>query len=192
MRKLVGVLFGLALACPGPASAQSPSPTTPAHPAFPWGLGVAIPQGQLTHHTHALPGRFVRDIWVQPTPVVVEMMVATPSQPDAREAATESKVEPQYGVVRQSFMVPGYYVRETTVGFHYPERWILDQSYTWRLIPAEFRPHATVWSPGWPPAPVSVGTLGSSGSPAAPIVTPSLGIGSYQPASVPSLGSSSR
>jgi hypothetical protein len=178
MRKLLGVLFGLAIVCPGPASAQSSSPTTPAHPVLPWGLGIATPQGQLLNYTHALPGRFVRDIWVQETPVVVDVMVALPSRPDdAREAATESKVDPQYGVVRQTFTVPGYYVRETTVGFLYPERWVLDQSYTWRLLPAEFRPHATVWSPGLPPTPG---------------VTPSLGIGSYQPASVPSLGIGSR
>ena len=68
--------------------------------------------------------------------------------------------------------MPGYYVRETTVGFHYPERWVLDDSYTWRLLPAEFRYRSTVLNPGLPPAPVSV---------------PSLAADSPQPLSVPTL-----
>jgi hypothetical protein len=44
--------------------------------------------------------------------------------------------------VRQEVTVPGYYVRETTVGYHYPERWVVEQSgpnaYQWRMLPPQF------------------------------------------------------
>src|SRR6185312_7147889 len=106
------------------ASAQSPPPpqlpalqTSTPWVGLPWGLGPAIPQGQM---------------------------------------------------LRQSLTVPGAYVRQTTVGIAYPERWVLDKSYTWQQVPAEFRPYGTVLHQGWPPAPASVGTLGSAGSPPAP------------------------
>jgi hypothetical protein len=188
---LVSVVVVLVLL--GPVSASAQSPTTPAHPALPWSLGPAIPQGQLMQYNYAPAGSFVRDIWIPPQPVVVDMMVALPSSSapprttEARDSDTQPSADTQYGVLRQSFVVPGYYVRETTVGFHYPERWVLDQSYTWQLVPAQFWPRSTVLNPSFPPAPVSAPTLGSAGSPAPPLVTPSLGSGSFQPVSVPSL-----
>jgi hypothetical protein len=46
--------------------------------------------------------------------------------------------------VRQQVTIPGYYVRETTVGYHYPERWSIEQAapnvYRWRMLPAQFVP----------------------------------------------------
>jgi hypothetical protein len=42
----------------------------------------------------------------------------------------------------QVVTVPGYYIAETTTGYVYPERWVLEQLnlgvYGWRLLPAEF------------------------------------------------------
>ena len=47
-------------------------------------------------------------------------------------------------IVYQQVTVPGYYVRETTAGFHYPERWMIEQvgpnTYSWRPLPAQFVP----------------------------------------------------
>jgi hypothetical protein len=46
--------------------------------------------------------------------------------------------------VHQQVTVPGYYVRETTAGFYYPERWAVEQAapnvYRWRPVPAQFIP----------------------------------------------------
>lgn len=141
-----------------PAVAGAQSPTDPAHPALPWGLGVATPQGQLIRYLPYLPGQYVRDIWIPAQPVVVEEMVALPPSAEpgrtaqTADADSQAKAEPQYGVLRHTFTVPGYYVRETTAGFHYPERWMLDQSYMWRLLPAQFVPRSTVGTVGLPPA----------------------------------------
>ena len=184
MAIVVGLLMVL-LVSAVPASAQSPpSPTSPSAPLSPtsppwvnlhWSLGPAIPQGQMLRQSQTVPGGYVRDIWIPAQPVVVEAMVALPARAGSELAsAGRATGETEYQVVRQDYLVPGYYVRQTTVGFHYPERWVLDQSYTWRQAPAEFRPYGTVWNPSWPPAPASVGTLGSAGSPAAPMVVPSL------------------
>ena len=195
MRIIVATLLTLLTLCPGAASAQSsppptptpatvsatppltpPNPVAPTNGTFPglgWSLGMALPQGQMIRQTPALPGQFVRDVWIPPQPVVVEAMVAMPAHGD-EAGASDKAADAQYGVLRQTYMVPGYYVRETTVGFHHPERWVLDQSYTWRWVPAEFWPRSTVTNPGWPPPPASVGTLGSRGSAPAPVVVPSL------------------
>jgi len=174
----LGSFVVLGLVIVGPVSVSAQSPTTPAHPALPWSLGPAIPQGQLMHYDYAPSAGFIRDIWIPAQPVVVDMMVALPSSSepprttDAHESETQRNADTQYGILRQNFVVPGYYVRETTVGFHYPERWVLDQSYTWQLVPAQFWPRSTVLNPGFPPPPVTA---------------PSLGSGSAQPRSVPSL-----
>ena len=184
---------GVGLVLFGPVAVSSQTPTTPAHPTLPWSLGPAIPQGQLMQYNYAPAGGFIRDIWIPPQPVVVDMMVALPSSSEpprttqARDLDRLGNADTPYGVLRQSFVVPGYYVRETTVGFHYPERWVLDQSYTWQLVPGQFWPRSTVLYPGFPPPPVTAPTLGSAGSPAPPLITPSLGSGSAQPLSVPSL-----
>ncbi len=139
------VLLGL----PVTAAAQI-SPTTPAHPNLPWGIGVATPQGQL-----------IRYIYVPPQPVTLQYLVpgapesappdAEPAPPgaagDAKPPADAPVPEsapatPQ--IVQQQVTVPGYYVRETTVGFHYPDRWTIEQvgpnAYRWRPLPAQFVP----------------------------------------------------
>jgi hypothetical protein len=195
MRIILGTLLALLTLCPVLASAQSPppapvapppvsatppptppnpvAPTTGTFPGLGWSLGAALPQGQMIRQTLTVPGQFIRDVWIPPQPVVVDAMVAMPAREGQADTSDKTE-EPEYGVLRQTYMVPGYYVRETTVGFHYPERWVLDQSYTWRVAPAEFWPRSTVYNPGWPPPPASVGTLGSRGAPPAPMVVPSL------------------
>jgi len=61
----------------------------------------------------------------------------------AAEQAPASESAPQYAVWRQTLVVPGYWVRQTTAGNYYPERWTLEQTapgaYRWRLLPAEVR-----------------------------------------------------
>jgi hypothetical protein len=186
-----------ALALPATAAAQV-SPTTPAHPNLPWGIGVATPQGQL-----------IRYIYVPPQPVTLQYLVpgapestppatepappaAQPAPPAAQPAPPTAQPAPPTGqpapstsqptppsqppppaappappsaagdakppedtaagesvpatpqVVYQQVTVPGYYVRETTVGFHYPDRWMIEQvgpnTYRWRPLPAQFVP----------------------------------------------------
>jgi hypothetical protein len=141
--------LGLALlALASPALAQV-SPTAPAHPSMPWS-GITTPQGQM-----------IRYIFVPPQPVTLEYVVMGPAEaPPAAEPAPERDAKggdtppeqappsespaPAPRVVRQVVTVPGYYVRETTVGFHYPERWAIEQAapnvYRWRQLPAQFVP----------------------------------------------------
>ena len=193
------------LALPATAAAQI-SPTTPAHPNLPWGIGVATPQGQL-----------IRYIYVPPQPVTLQYLVpgapesappaaesapptAVPAPPSAVPAPPTAQVAPPTVVpappsaqlappsaqpappsaqpappaaqpappsapgdakppedtasgesapatpqiVYQQVTVPGYYVRETTAGFHYPDRWMIEQvgpnTYSWRPLPAQFVP----------------------------------------------------
>ena len=150
MRGVLRLLTGFLLFLPASAWAQNPG--DPTHPALPWALGRAIPTGQLLNYQTYQPQQYVRDVWVPAQPVVVEAVIglqaqarepesSPPRQPQVGEAPDSGSVpaSPQSLVLRQTYVVPGYYVRETTVGFHYPERWVLDSSYTWRLLPAEFR-----------------------------------------------------
>jgi hypothetical protein len=144
-----GGALGLALlALPVTAVAQV-SPTAPPHPTFPWALGVAIPQGQL-----------IRYIYVPPQAVSLEYIVpgvvTPPPPPEQPPAAPEGEAKPEENapapqaapptpeILRQDVTIPGYYVRETTVGFHYPERWMIEPAgpnvYRWRQIPAQFVP----------------------------------------------------
>jgi hypothetical protein len=137
------------LALPVAAGAQV-SPTAPPHPAFPWALGIATPQGQL-----------IRYIYVPPQAVSLEYVVPgvaptpppPPEQPPAdtggegkpQETAPEPQAAPPAPqILRQDVTIPGYYVRETTVGFHYPERWMIEPAgpnvYRWRQIPPQFVP----------------------------------------------------
>lgn len=127
------------------------SPTAPVHPTMPW-AGITTPYGQ-----------FIRFVYVPPQPVTLQFLVQspldTPSEPAPRVPAADggTKVEeppapapaaepapapPQ--VVTQQIMVPGYHVRETTVGYYYPERWGIEQTginaYRWRRLPAQFLP----------------------------------------------------
>ena len=141
--------LGLALlALPAAATAQV-SPTTPAHPAMPWALGLATPQGQL-----------IRYIYVPPQAVSLEYLVpgvvpGPPPPPDQPPAGVEGEARHEEGppappatpapqVLRQDVTIPGYYVRETTAGFHYPDRWMIEPAgpnlYRWRQIPPQFVP----------------------------------------------------
>ena len=141
--------YGIALALLGlpAAAAAQVSPTAPAHPNLPWSLGVAIPQGQL-----------IRYIFVPPQPITLQYLIpgAPESAPPAAEPVPASNTSPPADapapasepttpqVVQQVVTVPGYYVRETTVGFHYPDRWTIEQvgpnTYRWRPLPAQFVP----------------------------------------------------
>jgi len=116
-----------------------PSPTVPAHPSFPWALGPAIPQGQL-----------LRYVWIAPQTVVVDTILPVPAEPPAQDGTSNgaeqipaSESAPQYAVWRQTAVVPGYWVRQTTAGVYYPQRWTLEQTapgaYRWRLLPPEVR-----------------------------------------------------
>jgi hypothetical protein len=138
------------LTLPVTAAAQV-SPTAPPHPSMPWS-GITTPQGQL-----------LRFIYVPPQPVLLEYTVTGPMEvpppiaepaPPVGEGETKAgdtppeQAPPSEGpppgprVVHQQVTVPGYYVRETTVGFHYPERWTIEQAapnvYRWRQLPAQF------------------------------------------------------
>jgi hypothetical protein len=157
--------LGLALlALPATAAAQI-SPTTPAHPSMPWS-GITTPQGQLIRFIY-VPAQAVTLEYLVPgvpesAPPALEPAppgtegegkgeakdeakgevkgeVKTPQEAPPRESAPAA---PQ--ILRQQVTVPGYYVRESTVGFHYPERWAIEQAepnvYRWRQIPAQFVP----------------------------------------------------
>lgn len=149
------------LALPAPAAAQV-SPTAPAHPAFPWGIGVATPQGQLIRYLYVPPQVVTLDYLMtgalENAPPPEES--APPAEPksDGKAPEGQSKGEPPAEakppeepprptgpqIVRQQVMIPGYYVRETTAGYHYPERWTIEQfgpnAYRWRQIPPQFVP----------------------------------------------------
>ena len=74
--------------------------------------------------------------------------VAPPSAPgDAKppeDTASGESAPATPQIVYQQVTVPGYYVRETTAGFHYPDRWMIEQvgpnTYSWRPLPAQFVP----------------------------------------------------
>src|SRR6185369_15136625 len=67
----------------------------------------------------------------------------TPTTETKPEEKTDSAPPPPQ-IVRQQVVIPGYYVRETTAGYHYPERWTVEQigpnAYRWRQIPSQFVP----------------------------------------------------
>jgi len=78
-----------------------------------------------------------------PSPAPGPPSPAADAKPPEDPAGGESvPVTPQ--IVYQQVTVPGYYVRETTVGFYYPDRWTIEQvgpnTYRWRPLPAQFVP----------------------------------------------------
>ena len=152
MHPVARALALVLLLLPSPAVAQV-SPTAPTHPALPWS-GITTPHGQL-----------IRFIYVPPQPVSLEYVVMGPTEmptpiaepapptagrepkagePTPEPAAPRESLPPSPQIVHQQVTVPGYYVRETTVGFHYPDRWAIEQAapnvYRWRQIPAQFVP----------------------------------------------------
>jgi hypothetical protein len=76
-------------------------------------------------------GYAVRQVWVPPQPVVMQVYV--PASSGAPEQSQAQYAE-----------IPGFYVTETTTGYLYPERWTIDQPspgvYQWRKVPAQFVP----------------------------------------------------
>ena len=168
MRSIVLALVPVLLALPVSAAAQVVSPTTPVHPSMPWS-GITTPQGQLIRYIYVPPQPVLLEYIVPAAatesapPPAVEPAPPAGSEPKDGEAkdgeakggeakgpdtkGPETKVEaPPEGpqIVRQQLTVPGYYVRETTVGFHYPERWTIEQAapnvYRWRQIAPQFVP----------------------------------------------------
>jgi hypothetical protein len=136
---------------------------------MPWS-GVTTPQGQLIRYIY-MPPQPVTLEYIVPAAAVTEGApppAVEPTPPAGGEArggndkggeakgpdpkvdeappeATPGEKPPEGPqIVRQQLTVPGYYVRETTVGFHYPERWTIEQAapnvYRWRQIAPAFVP----------------------------------------------------
>jgi len=147
-----------------PLSAGAQSPTAPPHPSMPW-TGITLPQGQFIRFVYMPPQPVTLEYLVpgtpdtpppavEPAPPATEGEPKTDAKPEAKEGATSEAKPPQEPaadtpppaprLVRQQVMVPGYYVRETTVGFHFPERWVIEQAgpnaYRWRMLPGHFVP----------------------------------------------------
>jgi hypothetical protein len=76
-------------------------------------------------------GAPVRQFWVPPRPVVMQVYVPVPGE-----------ITPKYQTMVAE--APGFYVTQTTTGYIYPERWVVDQLnvgvYQWRKAPALFVP----------------------------------------------------
>jgi hypothetical protein len=129
---------------PGIASRPTvpPPPINVAYPTLPW----------------TQSGAAIRYLWQAAQPVIVDIAVIVPpapvtpvmeppAAPDKTELVAqtaEMPTAPQLGTLRQTFVVPGYYVAETPGGYHYPARWTLERvtadQYQWRLLPARFQP----------------------------------------------------
>lgn len=78
-------------------------------------------------------GYAVRQVWMPPQPVVMQVYVPVPEGIPARYQTMYAQV-------------PGFYVTETTTGVILPERWVLDQVtggiYQWRRAPEQFVPRS--------------------------------------------------
>jgi hypothetical protein len=150
MRRLI--VFLVALSAVTTAEAQNvappppaPSSGLPAYITLPWGIGIANPAGQV-----------LRKVWVPARTVVLDTYLPEPDAPKSEalaagetttapesDAAPSAAASPQYMVWRQTSVVPGFWVHETTAGVYYPQRWEMEQTapgtYRWRLLPAEMR-----------------------------------------------------
>ena len=120
------VVLAVLLLLPAPAGAQGPSSTSitsPVQAVQPWSRGPATPTAKV-----------VRDVWVAPETYIVAMRVPL-AQPKAGA--------PQYAVVEQTVVVPGYWVVEMTDTVYVPQRLGLERIepgvYQWRVLPAEVR-----------------------------------------------------
>ena len=160
--RILGVTLGLLLAVAtlSPAMAQTtglstpnpqgpvfivrPNPTGPFRvvpPGTP-GSRESIPFGDDPHafnNPHPmLPnaglGFAVRQVWMPPQPVVMQVYVPSPEGVPDRYQTMFAQV-------------PGFYAIETTTGTWIPERWVLDQVnvgiYQWRLAPMQFVPNGS-------------------------------------------------
>jgi hypothetical protein len=125
----------------GPVFIVRPSPTGPfivVPPGFPFSRET-IPFRDEPHSLNnphpMLPnaglGYAVRQVWMPPRPVVMQVYVPMPE-------GIPGKYQTMYAEV------PGFYVTETTTGVVLPERWVLDQVtggvYQWRRAPEQFVP----------------------------------------------------
>ncbi len=150
MRRLIVLLVALLAAATAEAqnvAPPSPSPSSglPAYITLPWGIGIVNPAAQV-----------LRKVWVPARTVVLDTYLPAPEAPIAdalaagdtttaldSDAAPSPAAPPQYMVWRQSAVVPGFWVHETTAGVLYPQRWELEQAapgtYRWRLLPMEMR-----------------------------------------------------
>lgn len=130
------VLLLVPLSIPGLAFAQSPS-SIPPHPTMPW-FGLPYPVGADYGIVPNRPpkaqdvwlyGTVVRYIEVPPQQVVINTFLAGPGSFSG---------EYQEQVVE----IPGYIVTETTTGYLYPARTVLEQPtpgvYQWRVLPKFF------------------------------------------------------
>jgi hypothetical protein len=76
-------------------------------------------------------GYAVRQVWMPPQPVVMQVYVNMPGS-----------MPGQYQTMYAE--VPGFYATQTTTGVLLPERWVLDQItggvYQWRRAPEQFVP----------------------------------------------------
>jgi hypothetical protein len=109
-----------------------------APPGFPFSRET-VPFGDEPHrlnNAHPMTpnaglGYAVRQVWVPAQPVAMQVYVPAPS-------GVPATYQTQYA------QVPGFYVTETTTGYLYPERWVMDQLnvgvYQWRKAPAQFVP----------------------------------------------------
>jgi hypothetical protein len=151
--RLGHVLAVILVLSPALAAAQV-APTAPPHPTMPW-TGIGTPYGQLIRFIYVPPQPVMLEYLVvdPPPPAPAELEAAPPSVDAPRREPSEGREEPERRdeplpaaarVVHQQVTIPVYYVRETTVGFHYPERWIVEQAgpnaYRWRMLPAQFVP----------------------------------------------------
>jgi hypothetical protein len=132
-----------------------PNPTSPVFVIRPnpTGAFVVVPPGTpfsresnpFTDEPHSLNnphpmlpnaglGYAVRQIWMPPRPVVMQVYVPMPE-------GIPAKYQTMYAEV------PGFYVTETTTGVVVPERWVLDQVtggvYQWRKAPVQFVPNSS-------------------------------------------------
>lgn len=128
----------------GPVFVVRPNPTGPFRvvpPGTP-GSRESIPFGDEPHafnNPHPmLPnaglGFAVRQVWMPPQPVVMQVYVPSPEGVPDRYQTMFAQV-------------PGFYAIETTTGTWIPERWVLDQVnvgiYQWRLAPMQFVPNGS-------------------------------------------------
>ena len=127
-----------------PAAESAPPTAVPAPPSAvpaPPTAQLAPPTAQPVPPTAQLAPPSAQP--VPPTAQPAPPSAAGDAKPPEDTASGESvPATPQ--IVYQQVTVPGYYVRETTVGFHYPDRWTIEQvgpnTYRWRPLPAQFVP----------------------------------------------------
>jgi hypothetical protein len=154
----LGLVLAVGLLTPAAAQTTGLSTPNPQTPVFvfrptPTGPFAVVPPGfpfsresiPFTDEPHALNnphpmlpnaglGYAVRQVWMPPQPVAMQVYVPTPEGVPARYQTMFAQV-------------PGFYVTETSTGVWLPERWVLDQVnvgiYEWRVAPMQFVPNGS-------------------------------------------------